>query len=501
MKFARGLFHVGLLVQILLVCSVPGIAVAEELWLEAPGSEPLVDLHLPSFSPVVEKLGKAVVNISIEGREKLPESQGPGQIFKFPGQNELPFEFYFESPNGPGAQKGRPFTSLGSGFVIHPDGYIVTNNHVVDKATRILVSFKDDKKKYEAEIIGRDEKTDIALLKLKTAPSKVESVVLGDSDALSEGDWVIAIGNPFRFGHTATVGIVSAKSRRIPGGGPYDDYIQTDASINPGNSGGPLFNARGEVIGVNTAIFSPGGRLGQSGFNVGIGFAIPVNMVKNILNQLHEKGRVTRGWLGVLIQSVSDDVAQAMELDEATGALVADVIDDSPAVEAGFKRGDVIVEYDGQQVSDNSDLPLMVANTPIGKKVNVEIVRKGNRKVLEVTIAELRDEGSSPVEGNEAQSQESRLGITIQELSSDIVSSMGIDEEVKGVIIARVEPDSPAAIAGLRPADIILEVDGQEVTSITEFVKAAKSMETGKPVLLLVQRGENSIFLTIRLEE
>ena len=462
-------------------------ALAEEpLWIEGAQNNPPIELNLPSFAPVVEKLGEAVVNIAIEGEDR-PERDLSGR--KVPG---WPFEF----PPDAGPQGGkRAFSSLGSGFVIHPDGFIVTNNHVIEKAKKILVTFRDDKKSYDAKVIGADEKSDLALIRVDVG-RRLSAVVLGDSDRLRPGDWVIAVGNPFRFGHSATVGIVSAKSRRVPGSGPYGDFIQTDASINPGNSGGPLFNARGEVVGINTAIYSPG-RFGLgSGFNIGIGFATPINLIKGVLPQLREKGKVIRGWLGVLIQPVSADVAEALKLDRPSGALVADVLPDSPASGAGFKRGDVIISFDGKPVEENSELPLMVAETPIGKSVAVEVVRGSKAVSIQVAIAELKEQGEDRVVQETEQSQ---LGLIVQDLTADMAKGLGL-ENTDGVIVTSVAPDSPASKSDLRRGDIIIEVGGKPVNSTVEFREVTKDFVEKKPVLFLVKRGDTTLFLTLKVE-
>lgn len=473
----------------------------DSLWVEGNGTDSDAEIKLPSFAPVLEKLGRSVVNISIEGKEpgRAFPRKGPGQQggpgFGDPNQPfQSPFDFFFQFP--PDGDRGRTFNSLGSGFVIHPDGYIVTNQHVIDRATKIVVTFRDDRRTYEAKLIGSDPKTDIALLKVD-APEKLTPAALGNSDQLSPGDWVIAIGNPFRLGHTATVGIVSAKSRRVPGGKPYDNFIQTDASINPGNSGGPLFNARGEVIGINTAIFSPG-RVGATGFNIGIGFATPINLVKSILPQLKSKGKVTRGWLGVLIQPVSEDVASALKLTDARGALVADVMPNSPAARAGFQRRDVILQFNNQTVNDSIELPLMVAETEVGKTVKVEIVRGGKKMTLDAKIDELNDEEVETPDNNEA--EETQLGLTVQDLTPEIARGLGIEDDVKGVVVTAVEPDSPAAQAELKRGDVIVEVGDKPVTSTREFRAATKDLQKAKPLLLLVRRGDNTIFLTLKPE-
>ena len=443
-------------------------------------------IELPSFAPAVEKLGEAVVNIQTEGSVKGPRNGG-----QFNGREELnPFEFFFKQQP---RKSDRKFSSLGSGFVIHPDGYIVTNHHVVDKASKIIVSFRDEKKTFEAKLIGSDPKTDLALIKVEH-PRKLVAAPIGNSDELKAGDWVIAIGNPFRLGHTATVGIVSAKHRRIPSGSAYNytNFIQTDASINPGNSGGPLFNANGEVIGVNTAIFSPG-RMGQGGFNIGIGFAIPMNLAK-------DKGKVVRGWLGVMIQPVSEDFAEALKLKSASGALVADVMSNSPASEAGFKRRDVILEFDGQEVEENDDLPMIVANTAVGKKVDVKIIRDGRKKTLEVTVQQLPEEDKPTlVEAEEV--EESTMGLLVQDLTPEIARALETDNP-DGVVVTMVEPDSPAADSALRRGDVILEVNTTSITSAKQFRKLVNSTaKSGKPILLLVRRGKATLFFTMKADE
>lgn len=464
-----------------------------KLWIEGSTPEPPVQLALPSFSGVIEKLGKAVVNISTEGKEAVPTIGRRGM----PGMGEehqgSPFDYFFQLP--PEGEGKRSFSSLGSGFVISPDGYIVTNNHVVERASKITVSFRDVKKTYPAKIVGRDRKTDLALLKIDGV-SGLDAATLGRSDGVKAGDWVIAIGNPFRLGHSATVGIVSAVGRRVPGGGPYDDFIQTDASINPGNSGGPLFNASGEVIGVNTAIYSPN-RMGNGGFNIGIGFATPINIVKNVISQLHDRGKVVRGWLGVVIQPLTDDMAAALNLGASSGALVADIMPESPAAEAGIKRRDVIVKFDGKPVEENEDLPIMVADTELGRTVPVEVIRGGKSKRLDVKIRELKDEDEDAT--SDSGEEEGTLGLTVQDLTPDIAKSLGIDE-LNGVLVTSVAPDSAAENAGLRRGDVILEVGSEEVNGSLEFKAKTKDLSKNKPLLLLVRRGGNTVFLTLKVE-
>ncbi len=456
----------------------------EQPWVEGKSEgDVLPEIQLPSVAPVIDKLGKAVVNIRTEGKDESAQ-----QAAVDPSN---PLEFFFQNPQ---TNPQRKFSSLGSGFIIHPDGYLVTNHHVVEGANKIFVSFKDEKTTYTASVVGSDQKTDLALLKLDK-PGPYAYAKLADSDLVKAGDWVIAIGNPFRLGHTATVGIVSALSRKLPGGRPYDDFIQTDASINPGNSGGPLFNTKGEVVGVNTAIYSKGGPFGGGG-SVGIGFAIPVNIVKTIVSQIKDKGKVTRGWLGVLIQAVDEDIARAMKLSSPKGALVADVVKGSPAEKAGINRGDVIVAYNGVELSDNTELPLLVADTEIGQSALVQIIRSGNKKSLSVKIEELKDDEKV---AEEVESSEPILGLSFQDLTPELARGLGLTKE-KGVLISDVENDSVGAEAGLRRGDLIMEIDSLVPKSANELRALISKLKPNAPVLLLIKRGDATIFLTLKSE-
>jgi serine protease Do len=298
----------------------------------------------------------------------------------------------------------------------------------------------------------------------------------------------MAIGNPFGLENTVTAGIVSAKGRFI-GQTSYDQFIQTDVAINPGNSGGPLINLKGEVVGINTAIFS------RSGGSIGIGFAIPVNLAQELLPELEEKGHVTRGWLGVLIQKVTPEIADSLGLDEARGALVADVMKDGPARDAGIEVGDVIVEFDGNRLKDSNELPLMVARTKVGKQVSLKVIRNGSETTVDVTIRELKDEGGEPETGEESGDD---FGVTVQPLTPEIAESLGLGEEVKGVVVSSVEPGSSADDAGLRRGDVVLEVNRQAVKDVRSYRKAMGAVGEGKSVLLLVRRGENTIFLALK---
>jgi len=448
---------------------------------------------LPDFAKLAEQLSPCVVNISTtsvseprQGHGAPGEPGGPGgQGGPFGRQDPFhdfmePFERFF------GPMPRRPFRqkSLGSGFIINHDGLILTNNHVVENADDIVVRLSDDKE-FKAKVIGRDTKTDIAVIKIDGA-ADLTPATLGDSDTLRVGEWVMAIGNPFGLENSVTAGIVSAKGRFI-GQGSYDNFIQTDAAINPGNSGGPLINLKGEVVGINTAIFS------RSGGNIGIGFATPINIAKEELPELQEKGRVTRGWLGVLIQKVTPEIAESMGLAEAHGALVADVVKDGPAAEAGIEVGDVIVEFDGHPVKDSNELPLMVARTPIGRSVSVKVLRGKKTETISVKIGELKDE-----EAASAGKSSTDFGLTVQPLTPDIADSLGLGEDVKGVVVSGVEPGSPADDAGLRRGDVIVEVNRKPVTDMGSYRKAIEGVAEGKSVLFLVRRGDNTIFLAVK---
>ena len=453
---------------------------------------------LPNFADLAEALRPAVVNISttapVEAPPHMGMGPGPGGPRQFgppggqqgPGQDPFhefwePFERYFGPM--PRQQKQR---SLGSGFILDSHGLIMTNNHVVENAEEIVVQTASDKE-YKAKVVGRDPKTDLAVIKIEVDNGDdLKPVVLGNSDELRVGDWIFAVGNPFGLSNTVTAGIVSAKGRYI-GQGSYDDFIQTDAAINPGNSGGPLVNLKGEVVGINSAIFS------RSGGNIGIGFAIPINLAKELLPQLQEKGKVTRGWLGVYIQRVTPEIAESLKLDNAHGALVADVMNDTPAAEAGIEVGDVIVEFDGHPVKESTDLPLIVARTPIGKSADVKLIRNGKAQTMAVKIGEQKEEEVQVAGGGGGE-----LGLAVQNLTPEIAESLGIDPKTKGVVVAGIEPGSAADEAGLQRGDVILEVNRQSVENESAYKKALKKTEKGKTVLLLVRRGENTIFMALK---
>ncbi|HDD45299.1 MAG TPA: DegQ family serine endoprotease [Candidatus Desulfofervidus auxilii] len=422
---------------------------------------------LPTFSPIVKKASKSVVNIS------TVKVVRPGPVFKYffgPFGEEDPFREFFEKFFGEIPQPELKQRSLGSGFILDKSGYILTNNHVVEKATEILVKLLNQKE-YRAEIVGRDPKTDIALLKINA--KNLPTLPLGDSDTLQVGDWVIAIGNPFGLGHTVTVGIISAKERVI-GAGPYDNFLQTDAAINPGNSGGPLLNLKGEVVGINTAIVAQA---------QGIGFAIPINMAKVIVAQLKKHHRVIRGWLGVVVQEVTPKLAQALGLKEPKGALVGDVTPGSPADKAGIKRGDVIIEYDGHSIKEMNQLPRLVAMTPVGKKVEIKVWRNGKIKTLKVIIGELKEEVSI---SKKPQMTSRYLGIEVAETK-------------EGVIITWVKRGSIADEAGLRRGDIILEINRKSIKNLEDYYKLIQQAKPGKILLFLVRRQDMTIFIPVQV--
>jgi len=424
-----------------------------------------------SFVKLAETSTPAVVNLEVEKRVTGMRLRGP-----FRGQD--PFRDFFERFGIP--EQDRVQRGQGSGFIISQDGYIITNNHVVSDANKVKVKLLD-KRSFEAEVVGTGPKTDIALLKIKD-PKKLPTLSFGDSDELKVGEWVVAIGNPFGLAHTVTAGIVSAKGRVI-GAGPYDDFIQTDASINPGNSGGPLLNTKGEVVGINTLINASG---------QGIGFAIPINLAKDVLEQLKEKGTVVRGWLGVMIQPVSDDIAKALKLPEGRGALVGQVFDESPAQSAGFQAGDVILRFDGRDVAESKDLPLIVAQTAVGEKVRVDIFRDGKPKTLSVLVAKMPGESEELI----SKTDHEGLGLTVRDVPFDVAEALGI-KPGQGVLVVGVKGGTAASDAGLRSGDVILEVDRSAVKNAEDFIKSVKRAAKGEAVLLLVKREDATFFTTI----
>ncbi len=438
-----------------------------------------------SFADLADKLAPSVVNIRVTKVERVtgPGLMGPEGEF---GQDS-PFAPYFdrffrEMPRSPREFRQQ---AAGSGFIISKDGLIVTNNHVVEGAKEVTVTLAS-KEEYPAKVIGRDPKTDIALLKIEPKGT-LPVAALGDSDRLRVGDWVVAIGNPFGLNNTVTAGIVSAKGRVI-GAGPYDDFIQTDASINPGNSGGPLFNLQGEVVGINTAII-PNGQ--------GIGFAVPVNLAKGLLPQLEAKGEVTRGYLGVNIQALTPELAKSLNLKDKKGALVADVTKGSPAEAAGIKRGDVIIGFDGKEIAEMHSLPPLVAATPIGKEVPVTILRTGADQILRVTVGRMPGErGEMPAPAERAPS---KWGLALRDLDARTAERLSLTSG-EGVVVVAVQPGSPADRAGIRTGDVILEVNRTKVTSVNEAQAEAQKEPNAQSLLLLFRRGDASQFAALELK-
>ena len=464
-----------------------------------------------SFADLAEKLLPSVVNISTTQTMKSDrghEHAGP-EIPQFPPGS--PFEEFFRDFFDHGMPKsGRPeaqprkATSLGSGFIIDPAGYVVTNNHVIADADEITVILHDDTN-LKAEVIGRDTKTDIALLKVKT-DKPLDAVPWGDSDAARVGDWVLAIGNPFGLGGSVTAGILSARQRDI-NSGPYDDFLQTDASINRGNSGGPMFNMDGQVIGINTAIFSP------SGGSIGIGFAIPSSIAKGVVAELQSESdhTVHRVWLGVRIQAVTDEIAESLGLDKAHGALIASVTENGPAQAAGIQAGDIVVSFDGRTVSDMKRLPRLVAETPVDKTVPVTVWRKHGETTVQVKIGRLEESDQQqastqepPKTGGKDQAGIIKtLGLTLSSITPELKEKYSLADDSKGVVVVEVAKDSPAAAKGVRPGDMIMEAAQEEVSNpgeISSRIDEAKRSGR-KSILLLVERQGDLRFVALRLDQ
>jgi serine protease Do len=430
---------------------------------------------LPDFVALAKRLKPAVVNISTSKTITPQKRQNQPGLDPF----QEYFDKFFEAP------RQHPFKqkNLGSGFIISEDGFILTNNHVVAGADEIKVKLSDGRE-FRGEVKGRDEKFDLALIRID-AKGNLPIAPMGDSDKLEVGEWVMAIGNPFGLAQTVTAGIISAQGRVI-GSGPYDDYIQTDASINPGNSGGPLFNTKGEVIGINTAILASG---------QGIGFAIPINMAKSIITQLKETGKVTRGWLGVSVQPVTPELAKSFGLERERGALVAEVMKNSPAEKSGLKEGDIILEFDGHGIKEMGDLPRIVAATPVGKKVSVQVQRDGRQETVPVTVEQLKDG-----EGSEDQTIPSdRLGIKVAELTPERSQQLRVQGD-RGIVVTEVQPDGLADRAGIQEGDLIREVNGARIAQVADYNRAVSAVKKGDYLKVLLQRGRSSLFVALRLE-
>jgi serine protease Do len=490
---------------VLAAVMVVGLALAQPIIVQPAQARDAPE----SFADLVDKLMPTVVNITTT--QNLPQQGSrlrdmpqlpPGSPFE-----EL-FKEFFDHRNGEEQQRRRG-TSLGSGFIVDGDGYIVTNNHVIQGAEDITVILRDDTQ-LKAKLVGTDSRVDVAVLKVEPPGKKpLPAIKFGDSDKVRVGDWVIAIGNPFGLGHSVTAGIISARGRAL--NDSLDDYLQTDAAINKGNSGGPLFNTDGEVIGVNTAIYSP------SGTNAGLAFSIPSNLVKQAADQLREFGRIRRGWIGVSYQSVTDDIADSFGLDHAHGVLVANVVADGPAAKAGIKRNDIIVTFGGQDVPDLRRFPRLVANARVGSTIDVGVWRQGKETTVKLKIAEQEEpekqnasaQGGStqpkkPVEPDQVvTSTIEQLGLTLQKLSDQLREKYGLSDNAKGVVVTKVAADSPAAEKQLQAGDLILEVDQkpvgtpQEVSEIVAKLQAQKK----RSVLLFVERQGDPRFAALRLSK
>ncbi|HJM43336.1 MAG TPA: DegQ family serine endoprotease [Nitrospinota bacterium] len=429
-----------------------------------------------SFADLVERLKPTVVNIQVT----IVRKSAPFGMRSPFGRRNDPFEEFFRRFFGDQPPREFRNRAIGSGFIISPDGYLVTNNHVVRNATAIKVKLHSGEE-FTAKLIGRDPKTDLALLKIE--PKKaLPFTKFGDSDALRVGDWVVAIGNPFGLSHTVTAGIVSAKGRVI-GQGPYDDFIQTDASINQGNSGGPLFNTRGVVVGINTAISARG---------AGIGFAIPANMAKTLIDQLRETGSIVRGFLGVRIQNLNPKLAKRFGVAKAEGALVSNVNQDSPASRAGIKRGDVIIEFDGKRIRTTGDLVRRVGNTSVGKSVEMRVLRDGREVTLAVKVGELSEERAASTTGVSSQ----KLGVEIRPVPPDRAKALGLPAG-QGLLVAGVDPDSPAARGGIRPGDIILEVNGQAISAMGDLSAALAKTKGDEDHLFYLHRNKSKLYASV----
>ena len=431
-----------------------------------------------NFSDLAEKVRPGVVNIQVAKKVKnvgfgAPHFNGN----PFGGRN--PFDDFFgPSPEG-NSPRGFEQRGVGSGFVMSEDGFILTNNHVIEDADRIKVKFADGKD-FTARVVGRDPKTDLALIKIDGAAA-LHPLKLGNSESLKVGSWVVAVGSPFGLEQTVTVGIVSAKGRVI-GSGPYDNFIQTDASINPGNSGGPLVNMNGEVIGINTAII-PNAQ--------GIGFATPINMATEILPQLQKKGHVTRGWLGVSIQEVTSELAKSFSLDKNKGALVAEVFKASPAEKAGIEQGDIILQFNGKDIAESKELPRMMAATPVGDTVALKVLRNGKTITCQVNAGEMQEKEVASLD-----TPRESLGLTVQNITPDIAQELGLGK-VGGVVVANVEPGSPASDTGIQPGDVIQGVNQKPVRDVDDFVAKIENAGKQENVLLLIKRGNNNLYAAL----
>ncbi len=498
--FLNKRWGIGVLAAALAVCLLGGLVIAKEMRNTPAAGEaaapamPAVQTAPDSFAELASKLGPSVVSVKVTRMTEGVSWNAPE------GFEQGPFEHFYRRffDDEQRQHRGRDYRpghsprrrpghfrqhGNGSGVIIDAEGHILTNNHVVERAEDVRVVLTDGRE-YEARVVGRDPKTDLAVLQVDVTEA-LPVATLGSSDTLRVGDWVMAIGNPFGLSHTVTAGIVSGKGRII-GAGPYDDFIQTDASINPGNSGGPLFNMRGEVVGINTAMVPHGS---------GIGFAIPINTAKPLIPQMVATGGVTRGYLGVSIQSITPDLAEALKLDGIQGTLVGEVMPDSPAARAGLQTGDVITAFDGKPVATSQDLPGMVGETPVDQDVTVTVQRQGESLDLAVTVGKLHAKTAQATDRPE--SGRGNLGLYLRDRQAD---SRGDDDLAlaNGVLVTRVQPGSPAAASGIRGGDVILQVDQKPVDSIADVQQVLAETDEESPLVLLVKRGEGSFYVVLK---
>jgi serine protease Do len=452
----------------------------------------MLDRSAKAFSSVVRKAGPAVVYISVEKTNKSFDERGQMDMF-----NDPFFEHFFGKKFDRFRQEPSPFKQhgAGSGFIISPSGLILTNNHVVDNADTIRVRLAD-KREFTASVVGTDPQSDVALIKIDGKNLPV--LPLGDSDTLEIGEWVIAIGSPFELSQTVTVGVVSAKGRSKMGISDYENFIQTDAAINPGNSGGPLLNIHGKVVGINTAIFS------RSGGYMGIGFAIPVNMAKSVEEQLRSNGKVTRGWLGLAIQDMNEDLAQSFGVNKAEGILVAEITKGSPAKKAGIQQGDIILSLNGKKIVDVTGLRNRIAMTPPGSEVSLQIIREGRKKDVRVVIAEQPADFSQATRMRSRKKNNSSLldnmGLALQELTSELAKQFGYDKG-QGILITQITPNSPADSVGIQAGQLIEEVNRVRVHSVADLKKAVKKGKNPNQLLLRIRAGEYSKYVVLRIEK
>ncbi|EWC39279.1 Do family serine endopeptidase [Pseudomonas stutzeri] len=454
------------------------------------GQAMVAQAALPDFTPLVESASPAVVNISTKQKvparsttAQMPELEGLPPIFREFFEHNMP-----QMPGAPGRGQQREAQSLGSGFIISDDGYVLTNNHVVAGADEIIVRLPD-RSELEAKLIGADPRTDVAVLKVEA--KGLPTVKVGNSDKLKVGEWVLAIGSPFGFDHTVTAGIVSATGRSLPNES-YVPFIQTDVAINPGNSGGPLFNLDGEVVGINSQIFT------RSGGFMGLSFAIPIDVAMDVANQLRTDGKVSRGWLGVVIQEVNKDLAESFGLERPAGALVAQVMDGGPAARGGLRVGDVILSLNGKPIVMSADLPHLVGALKPGSTARMEVVRDGDREMLDVNIGALPEEGE-PLAASEggAERSDNRLGVKVTELTEEQRKSLDLPG---GVVITEIL-NGPAAMIGLRPGDVITHLNNQAINSAATFAQVAEQLPKNRSVSMRVLRQGRASFITFKLAE